>query len=172
MKGASSSTHKKVVVHRLDRETVKGFVNPNSYLGPKGIELMDLDGHRVLIPLDEIKGIYFVREFEGNPDRAERKTFLSRPKLAGLWIRMTFKDSEVMDGMISENLMTLEPQGYLVTPPDVYSNSLKIFVPRTALKAVEVMGVISNGARRGAAPARRRRAKPAAGAGQMRLFSS
>jgi Family of unknown function (DUF6982) len=169
VKGAQSSTHKKVVVRKLDQDAVKGFVNPASYLGPDGVELMDLAGHRVMIPLEEIKGIYFVREFEGNSNRQERKIFLSRPKLAGLWIRMTFKDAEVLDGLISDDLMTLDPQGYLVTPPDVYSNNLKIFVPRVALKVVEVLGVISNGTRRGSARARARR-RTAAGSGQMDLF--
>lgn len=172
MKGAQPSTHKKVVVRKLDRESVKGYVNPNSCLGPEGVELMDVDGHRRVIPLEEIKGVYYVREFEGNQERTERKTFLSRPKLNGLWIRMTFKDAEVLDGLISENLLATEPQGFLVTPPDVYSNNLKIFVPRAALSALEVLGVISNGARRGEGAARSSRRRIAAASNQMALFPS
>jgi Family of unknown function (DUF6982) len=171
VKAPQSSTYKKVVVRKLDREVVKGFVIPTSYMGPEGAELMDLDGRRTVVPLEEIKGIYFVRDFEGNNERIERKTFLSRPKLTGLWIRMTFKDAEVLDGLLSENLLEIEPQGYLVTPPDVFSNNLKIFVPRTALQKLEVMGVISNGARRGdGAPGRGRRRSPAPSR-QMRLFT-
>ena len=34
---------------------------------------------------------------------------------------------------------------FLVTPPDVYSNNLRIFIPRTALAEMEVLGVISDG---------------------------
>lgn len=172
MKAAQPSTHKKVVVRKLDRESVKGFVNPSSYLGPDGIELMDLEGRRTVIPLEEVKGIYFVREFDGNNERLERKTFLSRPKMAGIWVRMTFKDAEVLDGLMSENLLELEPQGYLVTPPDVFSNNLKIFVPRTALQTLEVMGVIANGARKGnGASGRPGRTHPSASR-QLGLFSS
>jgi Family of unknown function (DUF6982) len=172
VKGHQTSTHKKVVVRKLDQEVVKGFVNLRDYLGVSDVEVMDLQGHLISIPFTEIKGIYFVREFEAESDRQERKIFLSRPKLTGLWIRMTFKDSDVMDGLVSENLLEHQPQGYLITPPDVYSNNLKIFVPRSALAALEVMGVISNGARRNAStqrPARRRAALPEA---QMGLFSS
>lgn len=172
MKAPQSSTHKKVVVRKLDRESAKGYVNPSSYLGPDGVELMDLDGRRMVIPLEEVKGIYFVREFDGDNERVERKTFLSRPKLTGLWIRMTFKDAEVLDGLLSENLLALEPHGYLITPPDVFSNNLKIFVPRTALEALEVRGVIANGARRGNGASGRPRRKPAAPSRQLSLFSS
>lgn len=133
---------------------------------------MDQDGHRMVIPLEEIKGVYYVREFDGNQERPERKTFLSRPKLNGLWIRMTFKDAEVLDGLISENLLASEPQGFLVTPPDLYSNNLKIFVPRAALAMLEVLGVISNGVRRSDGAARKSRRRIPAASNQMGLFSS
>jgi hypothetical protein len=95
--------------------------------------------------LEEIKGIFFVRDFEGNPDRAERKVFRSRPRLAGLWMRMTFKDSEVLEALLPNDLLSIDAYGFLVTTPDVYSNNLKIYVPRTALTAMEVLGVISDG---------------------------
>lgn len=172
MKGSYESTHKKVVVRKLDQEIIKGFVNLRDYLKPAEVEVMDLEGHRITIPLEEIKGIYFVREFEADAEREERKVFLSRPKLSGLWIRMTFKDSDVLDGLLSGNLLEHQPQGYLVTPPDVYSNNLKIFVPRSALAALDVLGVISNGARRSASPHRPLRRRTASAEAQMGLFSS
>jgi Family of unknown function (DUF6982) len=172
VKGNQASTHKKVVVRKLDQGIVKGFVKPRDYLGLSEVEVMDLQGHLLAIPLGEIKGIYFVRDFEADSDRQERKIFLSRPKLSGLWIRMTFKDSDVMDGLVSGNLLEHEPQGYLVTPPDAYSNNLKIFVPRSALTALEVLGVISNGARRNAAAHRPLRKGAASAEAQMGLFSA
>jgi hypothetical protein len=39
----------------------------------------------------------------------------------------------------------LSPEGFLVTPADLYSNNLRIFVPRTALSEMTVLGVISDG---------------------------
>jgi hypothetical protein len=58
---------------------------------------------------------------------------------------MTFKDTEVLEALLANNLLDLNPLGYLVTPPDVYSNNLRIFIPRTALTGMEVLGVISDG---------------------------
>ena len=47
--------------------------------------------------------------------------------------------------LLPNNLLEIDPLGYLVTPPDVYSNNLRIFIPRTALTEMEVIGVISDG---------------------------
>lgn len=148
VKATHSSTRKKVVIRKLDRDLVKGYVESDAFLTPEGVQVLDLEGRLLKLPLENIKGIYFVRDFDGQPDRPERKVFLSRPRLTGLWVRMTFKDAEVLDGLISENLLSLEPQGFLVTPPDVYSNNLKIYIPRSALAAMEVLDVISEGGRR------------------------
>jgi hypothetical protein len=139
------STYKKVVVRRLDHGLIKGFVDSASYLGPNGVEMLDREGRTVVIPLPEIKGVFFVRDFDGNPQRSERKLFQSRPRLAGLWVQMTFKDKEVLEGLLPSDLMELSPEGFLVTPADLYSNNLKVFVPRTALSEINVLGVISDG---------------------------
>ena len=144
MKSAITSTRKRVVIRKLDKGLVKGFLDPHGYLASE-IEVLDRDGRLVRVPMSGIKGVFFVRDFEGNPDRAERKVFRSRPRLAGLWVRMTFKDTEVLEALLPNNLLEIEPLGYLVTPVDVYSNNVRIFIPRTALTEMEVLGVISDG---------------------------
>jgi len=142
VKDKHKSTYKKVVVRRLDHGLMKGFVDSTSYLGPNGIRMLDREGRTLTIPLHEIKGVFFVRDFDGNPQRSERKLFQSRPRLAGLWVRVTFKDKEVLEGLLPSNLVELNPEGFLVTPADLYSNNLRVFVPRTALSEITVLGVI------------------------------
>jgi len=159
-------------VRKLDKDLVKGYVDAEHFTASGGVQVLDLEGRLQTIPLEHIKGIYFVREFDGQPDRPERKVFLSRPRLTGLWVRMTFKDAEVLDGLMSENLLALEPHGFLVAPPDVYSNNLKIFIPRSALAAFEVLDVITNGARRPYRQVRRTRVPPASASAQIGLFAS
>ncbi len=143
-----SSTHKRVVIRKLDKSLVKGFVDPHKFLSQDSVEILDLEGRLLHVLLDEIKGVFFVREFEGNPHRQERKVFHSRPRLGGLWVRLTFKDNEVMEGLMANNLLLLDPQGYQLTPADLYSNNLRVFIPRSALSGLEVLGVIADGAAR------------------------
>ena len=136
------STYKKVVVRRLDHEVIKGFVDTTNFLKPDTVEILDREGRTVSVPLAEIKAVFFVREFDGNSHRSERKLFQSRPRMAGLWVQMTFKDKEILEGLLSGNLIELNPEGFLLTPADLYSNNLKIIVPRGALSDITVLGVI------------------------------
>lgn len=173
MKGSRSSTHKQVIVHKLDKGIVKGFVDPTSYLRVERVEVLDREGRLVNIPLDEVKEIFFVRGFDPDSQRPERKVFHSRPKLAGLWVRMTFRDNEVLEGLVPNDLLELNPLGFQVTPPDLSSNNLKVFIPRSALSGVEVLGVISDGAmRRFSQTGRAARRKTADLTRQIGLFSS
>jgi hypothetical protein len=166
-----SSTRKKVVLRKLDSAVVKGYVDSASFLGPEGVEVLDREGRLTRVPLAAIKGVYFVRDFEGEPDKLERRPTRNRPRLDGLWVRMTFTDREVLEGLLSNNLLEVEPPGFMVTPADLYSNNLRIFVPRSALANVEVLGVIANGTIRRAS--RRSSAAtlvPAETSGQIGLF--
>jgi uncharacterized protein DUF6982 len=167
------STRKQVVVRKLDKGLIKGFVDLATYLMPEGLEVLDREGRLVQIPLNEVKGVFFVRDFEGNAQRPERKVFHSRPRLAGLWVRMTFKDNEILEGLTPNNLLHMDPRGFFVTPLDLYSNNVNIFIPRSALATLEVIGVVKDGGlRRGS----QRPAQPRPGSSeterQMGLFAS
>ena len=147
MKAPQSSTYKKVVVRKLDRQVVKGFVMPSSYLGPDGVEMMDLDGRHMVVPLEQVKGVYFVREF-GDSESLSRKTFTTRPRTEGLWARLRFRDNEMMEGLMPNDLTQVTGDGFLVNPPDTRSNTQRIFVPRSALASLTVLGVIGGQGRR------------------------
>ena len=150
----AGSTTKKVVIRRFDRESLAGYVHPQTYLRPSGVELLTPDGAFNLIPYDELKAVHFVKDFETGA-QAETRIFNTRPKLDGLWLRMKFRDDELMDGILANNLLQLEPYGFTVTPPEPYSNNQRVFVPRAALAEVQVLGVVGS-------PLRTRKAKPTA----------
>ena len=152
----SPSTHKKVILRKMNQDLVRGWVNPAAFPAAEGVELLTLDGQATLLPFDEVKAVYFVREFEDTSDRLERKVFSSRPKLDGLWLRLRFKDDEIIEGILANNLLQVDGNGFTITPPDPYANSQKIFVPRAALAELRVLGVIGSPV----APAKKRRAAP------------
>jgi len=136
-----ASTHKKVVVLLLDRKSSKGYLNPASLGRSDAIDLLTLDGEHESIDLRDVKAIYFVREFK-EPFEPERKTFLSRPKLDGLWVRLRFRDEDVIEGIVSNNLLDLLDAGVQLTPPDLHGNVLHMFIPRSALAEMKVLGVV------------------------------
>jgi Family of unknown function (DUF6982) len=156
------STHKKVVVRKFDRDSMNGYVSPTDFIVSGKVELLNTAGNVVSIELADIKGIYFVREF-GEPD-SQRKTFTTRPRTEGLWVRLRFRDNEIMEGMMPNDLTLVGPEGYLINPPDSRSNTQRIFVPRSALAQLSVLGVIGAGSGR-------RRAGAAADTRQVPMFS-
>ena len=157
----AGSTVKKVVVRRFDRESLTGFVNALSYLQPFHMELLKPDGTLLTLLYAEVKSVCFVRDFETEADSG--RIFMTRPKLEGLWIRMAFTDGEVMDGILPNNLLAWEPAGFTVTPPEPDGNNQKVFVPRQALRSIQILGVVGS-------PLRGKKKKAAPGSEQPTLF--
>jgi hypothetical protein len=148
-----TSTHKKVIVRKMDRDAVQGYVSPGSFVVDGKLELMNTSSKVVIIELSQIKGVYFVREF-AEADAMTRKTFATRPRTEGLWVRLKFKDNDMMEGLMPNDLAHLSSDGFLINPPDSRGNLQRIFVPKSALSELTVLGVIGG-------PAARRRRKPA-----------
>lgn len=136
-----ASTHKKVVIVLLDRTSAKGYLNPVMLGQVEVVDLLTQDGEHQAIQLKDVKCVYFVREFK-DPFEPERKTFLSRPKLDGLWVRLRFRDEDVLEGIVANNLLELLDTGVQLTPPDVHGNAVRMFIPRTALAQMKVLGVV------------------------------
>ncbi len=156
------STHKKVIVRKMDRDSVQGDVAP-AFISDGKVELLNTAGKVVLIELADVKGVYFVREFD-ETEAFARKTFATRPRTEGLWVRLKFRDNEILEGMMPNDLTQLSADGFLFTPPDTRSNTQRIFVPRSALSELTVLAVI------GGAAGRRRRAAAAPEA-QVPMFT-
>ena len=95
----------------------------------------------VAIELADIKCVFFVREF-GDSDSLSRKTFTTRPRSEGLWVRIKFKDGEVLEGLMPNDLSMTGAEGFLINPPDLRSNVQRMFVPRSALESLTVLAVI------------------------------
>jgi hypothetical protein len=146
-----SSTHKKVVVRFLNRSVLRGYLNPGKLGSSETIELLTQEGEQRSFDVKEVRSIYFVREF--SPDyEPERRAFLSRPKLDGLWVRLKFRDEDTIEGVVPNDLLSLLDRGVQITPPDLHGTTLKIFIPRTALTEMTVLGVVGIARRKPAAP--------------------
>jgi uncharacterized protein DUF6982 len=157
---AAASTHKKVVVTFSDGTTLQGYLNPMR-LPDDPLDVLTTNGEHREVPLKEIRAVYFVRDFTEDYE-PERKAFFSRPKLDGLWVRLKFRDNETLEGVISNDLLALLDSGIQITPPDLNGAAVRIFVPRSALSEVTVLGVVG---------VARRKPAPAIVPAQPKLFS-
>jgi len=151
----------------MDSSLLEGYVSPHAYLRPEGVEVLKRTAEAALVPYEQIRAIYFVREFDGPPDgEDQRRVFGSRPKMDGLWVRLTFRDDEVVEGVMPNDLSMMDEFGVTFTPPDAGANVQRVFVPRRALQQIKVLGVV------GSPVNRRRPRKKAASEDQRDLFAS
>lgn len=144
-----------------DRKSLRGYLNPARLGQLDPVDLLTPDGEHVQVPVAKVRSIYFVREFSDEFE-PQRKVFLSRPKLDGLWVKLRFHDGDTLEGVIPNDLLSLLDNGLQITPPDLNSSTDRIFVPRAALAEVTVLGVVGIARRKPAA---------AVAAAQPRLFN-
>lgn len=158
-----SNARKKVIVRRFSGGTLPGYLPMSGFVrgkAPDGVvDLLDLSGRIVEVPLREIKTISFVRDFNladtVNPERLARRLFLARPRNEGLWVRITFLPPErrvehtpdLLEGLASADLSLvdtiLEDSGLSIAPPDIRSNTQRVFVPRSAMADLQLLAVIT-----------------------------
>jgi hypothetical protein len=151
-----SSAHKKVIVRRFTGETLPGYLPLSSFVRNQTVDLLDLSGRVIFLPLNDIKHVCYVRDFNlndtANPERLLRRTFLAKPRSEGLWLRMTFRSGDLLEGLapidISLTDDLINDYGLHLTPPDVRSNTQRIFVPRTSLTELQLIAVITSPSRR------------------------
>jgi hypothetical protein len=149
-------SQKKVVLRSLSNELAWGYLPPGGFLHDDHLTLMEPDGRLTPFPLKTLKRIAYVRDFnlddKLDPERIGRRTFPARPRGDGIWLRLTFRDDEILEGLTTLDLAfadtLLDDRGLFLTPPDPRSNTLRLFVPRPALQSIEVLGFVTAPSRR------------------------
>ena len=94
-------------------------------------------GKKKKILLKNLKGLFFVKDFEGIPARQDDKDFSGAPPLSGLKVEVMFTDGEKIVGTTTG----YDPQrsGFFLFPADPQSNNIRIFVVMSAVKNVQFL---------------------------------
>jgi hypothetical protein len=147
---------KKVIIRRFGGALTWGYLPQDGFLRDGLVEIIGVDGRVNPLALNEIKLIAYVRDFNLNdkeaPERLGRKTFPGRPRGSGLWLCLGFLDGDELEGLSELGLGFLDAAirdgGLFLTPPDLRGNTLRVFVPRSALRSLEVLGWVTSPLRR------------------------
>ena len=126
----------KVVVRYADGRILKGFTqdfHPNKdrfHLHP----VAETRGKGTQIFIRDLKAVFFVRDFAGNPHYNERKTHLADETFQGRIVEVVFADGEILVG----STLGYDPkrQGFFLFPIDSVSNNIRIFTVTAAVQSV------------------------------------
>jgi hypothetical protein len=86
------------------------------------------------VVLAELKALFFVKSFKGNPEHEEPSEFPEDKAVVGRRIRVIFKDGEILAGT-TQGFDRSRP-GFFVTPVDSRSNNERCFVVTAATDKV------------------------------------
>jgi len=133
---------RKVIVRKLNGETIKGYLETIPQLrDTKEVSIVSLTEELITVPKQEIKALFFVRKFSGDKEYSEVKFFQNQPRIDGLWVRLTFIDGETVEGIVSNSSRLLLEDGFCVIPGDPKSNNRLIYVPKAALRDFRILGM-------------------------------
>jgi hypothetical protein len=139
---------------------VAGYVPLAGFVHEDRVEMLDLDGKVVALEVEDLKWICYVRDFNSgevnNPERLVRKTFAGRPRGEGLFVKARLKDGDLVEGLAANDVSLVASEGVFLTPPDLRSNTQRIWIPNTALEGLEVVAVVGAAKRRPAVAAEAR----------------
>jgi hypothetical protein len=154
------SSRKKALVRRFTGDVLPGYLPASGFVHARAespvLDLLDLSGRMVSLPLADVKTVAFVRDFNlsdaRDPERLTRRTFLARPRQEGLWVRLLFKSGDLLEGLAPIDITLLDAladdAGIFLTPPDTRSNTQRLYVPRTAISELHLLAVVTSPSRR------------------------
>lgn len=136
--GQAKSAFQRIVARHTDGKILKGFTQdfhpskPQFSLWPS---INATPKERVVVPVKRLKAVFFVRDFNGNPQYRERKAFGTKSQ--GRRVEVTFSDGESILG----TTLNYRPdaQGFFVSPADPSANNTRIFVVTAALRRVRFL---------------------------------
>ena len=118
----------KVVVRTADGKVLKGTTQ-DFFPNRASFHLIPADGGAVMeVRTRQLKALFFVKDFAGDPGRKDLQGFISGPGETGQGkkIAVRFKDGELMCGYSLSYLPDRE--GFFLFPVDKSSNNLRVYV--------------------------------------------
>jgi hypothetical protein len=157
-----TANHRKVVARYLDGRLVKGYTFDFGPLQPRFhvFAAPSASGPSTQVLVRDLKAVFFVRDFDGDPTRQDGRQLPARDTPAGAHVEVRFRDGEVMVGMVDGP--TTEVPGFFLVPADSGSNNLRAYVIAGATRAVYPLPAFSPSPR--SSPAAQPRGTQTAGA--------
>lgn len=89
-----------------------------------------------------LKAVFFVKRFDG-PGLDEMRFHDHADPQASLWVRVVFRDGEIIEGLVDNRADYLLQPGFLLTPTDPEANHWLIYIAKGQLSEFQVLGLRS-----------------------------
>ena len=134
---APESTLQKVIVRTRDGDVRRGFGDPRRM--ETTFRLINAEGKEERFELQNLKAVFVVREFEGDPQYKSVQWLGKQKGSAAVWARLRFFDGEEMEGRIQNNLGLIYSAGFFLWPSDENSNNQCAYILKSALREFTIL---------------------------------
>ena len=129
----------KVVVGYSNGKVIKGFTE-DFFPNKERFHLFPADnpsGGAIEVSMNDLKAIFMVRDFIGDPLYKERKKYIEGEKPSGRKVEVTFIDGEVLVG----STLGYDPkrQGFFIFPADPKGNNIRAYVVSSAVEKIRYL---------------------------------
>ena len=128
----------KVVARLINGQVIKGFTTDFFPKKPTFHVGSDPSDKGVEVAITDLKALFFVKDFEGNPNRQRKQHFEDGKIYQGRKAQVTFADGEKMAGTVLS--YDKERPGFFMVPVDEdEGNNTKAFIGSAAVAEVEFL---------------------------------
>ncbi len=128
----------KIVIRYLDGRLEKG-ITTDFFPNKESFHVMPATpvagGKTLEIRITDLKAVFFVKDFTGNPDYIDKKDFDPGKNVIGRRLSVVFKDGELMVGTTTG--YQSDRPGFFIVPADPKSNVERCFVIMKATQEVK-----------------------------------
>jgi hypothetical protein len=124
----------KVVVN-FKNETMKKGTTSDFLPNKAQFHLEDINGEIVEVSIEDIKALFFVKDFNGNKNHQDN--YEDNVAGGGRKVKVKFLDGEIVIGFTIG--YSPDRQGFFLTPADLKGNNERIFVVKSATEKIEFL---------------------------------
>ncbi len=126
----------KLVAHFKDGHILKGH-SIDFVPGKASFHLASMSNPDIVaeIRIEDLKAVFFVKDFVGDPSRREQKVFDPAVRYIGKRMLIKFHDGEYFSGI--RQAFNPAHGGFFITPADPDSNTLRAFVVLSAIESMK-----------------------------------
>ena len=133
------------VIVQFGPRSIKGMSDRAQWRleSPRGVLSLPVtmpNGTQEWISSEGLKAVFFVKSFEGK-SHDDLRFHDSFPPAECLWVRLTFQDLEVMEGLIYNKCDFVLDAGIFFFPSDPEGNNWLVYVPKSQIKDFNILGL-------------------------------
>lgn len=140
----------KVVLRFKDGKLLKGFLEDFSR-DLEALKFVAQDGEVSSVPVRELKAVFFVKDWDGDSARRDKKTFRSSKRADGQKVFVRFTDAESIIGFAEGDLPWKKggfflhspgdkTTGFFLYPADQEGNNQKVYVIKDSVGDITLLG--------------------------------